>query len=313
MSGLDKICGIWRSLVRNWREMDAKPKVALIIFVLFVTGIIWLVLSSRHDDKQAEANYTKEISANAETERKRAANPPMVSRPSGAPPKFRVYKANVDGPTTIIVATKTTDDQLRSLLWTFREKVRAREFTQLGLTSKAWNGVDSGMLVVYKGEKCADEEDNPSNPCGHGEHDDAYYQWGLDGDVNRDAGYIRQTGKDDVLVFDYKDGWELPPEAKGRLDSREQDVQTQRELFAKLLQDRVTGMGFEMAVSTSVQPKDELHIDADMFKDTATRVQFINSVLPSWNSDLCNAGFRSIKLTQGGFLESGKRFSLRCR
>jgi hypothetical protein len=236
-----------------------------------------------------------------------------VSRPSGAPPKFRVYKAKADGPTSIIVAANTTDDQLKSLLWRVREKVRAREYKQLGLISKSWDTVNSGMLVVYKGEKCANEEDTTRSPCGYGDHDDAYYQWGLDGDVGKDAGYIRHKGKDDALVFDYKDGWQLPPEVKAQLDNKEQDVQAQRELFAKLLQERVTGMGFEMAVSPSVEPKDELHIDADMFKDTATRVQFINSMLPSWNSDLCKVGFHRIRLTQGGFLESGKRFSIRCK
>lgn len=236
-----------------------------------------------------------------------------VYRPTLPAPRFRVYKAKTDEPTAVVVAVNTTDDQLKSLLWLFREKVRSHQFKDLGLTSKAWNGVSSGMLVVYRGEKCANEEYSDSSPCGYGEHDDAYYQWGLEGDPNKDAAYISHKDAGDTFVFDYKDGWQLSSDLKARLESKEQADQSQRELFAKLLQDRLTGMGFDMSVQPGINPKNELHIDADIFKDTETRVRFINQVLPRWKPDLCKAGYRSVRLTRGGFLESGQSYLLGCK
>ena len=50
-----------------------------------------------------------------------------------------------------------------------------------------------------------------------------------------------------------------------------------------------------------------------MFKDTATRVQFINDVLPEWTKDLCRVGFRQVRLRQGGTFELGQDYSLRCQ
>ena len=185
-------------------------------------------------------------------------------------------------------------------------------------TSKQWGetSYSSGMLVVFRGERCAKEDyvsdaqiaKGDLGPCGYGEHDDAYYQWGIDGDPNKDVGTLRHTGADDTLVFDYKDNWQLPAPIQARLDSQRQAEQAQRELFAKLLQQRLTATGFEISVSPSSDPKDELRLDSDMFKDTPTRVQFVNDVLPHWRPDLCKAGFHKVRLTKGGFLESGQSY-----
>ncbi len=56
----------------------------------------------------------------------------------------------------------------------------------------------------------------------------------------------------------------------------------------------------------------ELNLDSEMFKDTATRVQFINSILPEWTRDLCKVGFRTVRLRQGGSFELGQDYGLRC-
>ena len=56
----------------------------------------------------------------------------------------------------------------------------------------------------------------------------------------------------------------------------------------------------------------ELTLDSEMFKDTATRVQFINSVLPEWKNDLRKVGFRQVKLRHGGTFELGQDYSLGC-
>jgi hypothetical protein len=102
----------------------------------------------------------------------------------------------------------TTDEQLKSLLWFFREKVRSHLLKDIGLRPA---GV-SGLLLVYRGKKCATEEIDITasiGPCGDGYHEAASYQWGIEGDYNKDSGSI-QTGGEIVTVFDYKDGWPNP-------------------------------------------------------------------------------------------------------
>jgi hypothetical protein len=72
------------------------------------------------------------------------------------------------------------------------------------------------MLSIYRGEKCAAEGfSDAAGPCGEGEHDAAYYQWGVVGDnpnngldANKDEAGIRLASGDMVKVFDYKDGWQ---------------------------------------------------------------------------------------------------------
>ncbi len=88
-----------------------------------------------------------------------------------------------------------------------------------------------------------------------------------------------------------------------------------REAFAQDLQQRLTGMGYDITVwvhGEGANSGHELNLDSEMFKDTATRVQFINGVLPEWKSDLCKVGFRQVKLRQGGTFELGQDYSLGC-
>jgi hypothetical protein len=137
-----------------------------------------------------------------------------------APPRFRVYKSKTDAPTSYVVAETTTDEQLRNLLWFFREKVRSGDFKSIGITkptAKQWGefGYKSGILSVYRGDKCASEpylsdaqiESGNLGPCGYGEHDDATYQWGISADSEKDTGDIRHRDGSDVRVFDYRDNW----------------------------------------------------------------------------------------------------------
>jgi hypothetical protein len=92
--------------------------------------------------------------------------------------------------------------------------------------------------------------------------------------------------------------------------------QQTREAFAQDLQQRLTSMGYDITVwvhGEGANSGHELNLDSEMFKDTATRVQFINSVLPAWKNDLCKVGFRQVKLRQGGTFELGQDYSLGCR
>lgn len=136
------------------------------------------------------------------------------------PPAYRVYKSKTDTGTAYIVGVSTTDEQLKNLLWFFREKVRAGAFGDIKLTkptSKNWgqNNYKAGILLVYRGEKCANEEfisdaqleKGNLGPCGDGEHDDAYYQWGFpptNKDGFFDEGAIRAKDGDTWLVFQDK-------------------------------------------------------------------------------------------------------------
>ena len=81
------------------------------------------------------------------------------------------------------------------------------------------------------------------------------------------------------------------------------------------MQQRLTSMGYDINVwvhGEGANSGHESNLDPEMFKDTATRVQFINSVLPEWKKDLCKVGFRTVKLRQGGHSSSGQDYSLGC-
>lgn len=235
-----------------------------------------------------------------------------IALPSVLPPKFRIYKYKSDGitPTSVVVAANTTDEQLRSLVWFFREKVRSQEFKSIGVKNEG-----AGVLAIYRGETCANENYvSTAGPCGYGDHDDALYQWGIGGDSNKDLGSIRLNGKE-VPVFNYKDGWQIAPELQAQFDQKARVEELQREVFGRQLQERLTSMGYEINVRVHEEGSDqsrELNLESEMFKDTATRVQFINSVLPAWKKDLCKVGFWQVNLRQGGVFELGQDYSLGC-
>lgn len=165
----------------------------------------------------SRADAEKSVRAAMQNEAEaRAAKEPAQIRP----PSYRVYKSKTDEGTAYVVSVNTTDAQLRNLLWFFRKKVRAGAFADIGIrkpTSKNWGQYNykAGMLLVYRGEKCANEEfisdaqveKGNLGPCGYGEHDDAYYQWGFPS-TNRDGffdgGGVRTRDGDVSLVFEDK-------------------------------------------------------------------------------------------------------------
>jgi hypothetical protein len=149
-----------------------------------------------------------------------ANQPKEMVVPDIPPPKFRIFRARRDEIISYIVAPETTDEQLKRLLWLFREKVRGGRFKEIGIaqpTAKQWDvyGYKSGMLVVYRGDRCASEpyvslkeaEAGHLGPCGYGDHDDAGYQWGINADPDKDSGDIKDKNGKTVIVFDYKDNW----------------------------------------------------------------------------------------------------------
>jgi hypothetical protein len=175
----------------------------IVLFVAIV-GIIGKspTDSSSSTTQQSSSSTTQQSLASTSTPQ------PQVVRPSIPPPKFRIYKFKNDGisPTSVVVPVNTTDEQLKSLIWFFRQKVRSHDFKSIGVKEQL-----DGILLVYRGKKCATEEIDitaSAGKCGDGYHDDAFYQWGIEGDYNKDSGSIRVNG-DDTVVFNYKDGWQL--------------------------------------------------------------------------------------------------------
>ncbi len=233
--------------------------------------------------------------------------------------------------------TNTTDDQVKSLLWLFREKVRSHHFREIGLThptSKQWGkeGYLSGTISVYRGEKCAGEDFSDYNgPCvgpGIESHEAGAYQWGLlvDGVFNSDADsgtvYLVNEFNDRKLseIFSYKDHWQLPARLQAEVDTEKNAVQEKgkleqvtRKLFAEQLQSRLRASGFDITVRASDEQSEELALDSDIFKDTATRVEFLRGVLPQWRHDLCSAGFRQLRLIRGGLFSTGDAYSVGCK
>ena len=81
-------------------------------------------------------------------------------------------------------------------------------------------------------------------------------------------------------------------------------------VFAKELQQRVTGLGFHMEVFPGSEP-DELVINSDLFDDDSGRVQFLSGVLPKWRKDLCRAGYRSV-LLKNRIFSGGNGYPIGC-
>jgi hypothetical protein len=153
-----------------------------------------------------------------------------VTRPTFPPPKFRLYRSKLDEGTSVVVSPATTDEQLRSLLWLFREKVRSHRFKDIGInqpTSEQSGKKDysSGIISVYRGDKCAGEDFLDvvgAGPCGQGGHNAAYYQWGFKVDdvfqTDADDGEIASSDGGYTRIFNYKDQWQLPSEPQTRSD-----------------------------------------------------------------------------------------------
>jgi hypothetical protein len=185
---------------------------------------------------------------------------------------------------------------------------------------------------VYRGETCAGENFSDYNgPCagpGIDGHEAAAYQWGLlvDGVFNSDADsgavYLVNEFNDRKLteIFSYKDHWQLPAALQAEVDSKKQAAQEKgemeqvsRKMFAEELQSRLKTSGFDITVWVRDEQSEELALDSDMFKDAASRVEFLRGVLPRWRRDLCAAGFRQVRLIRGGLFSTGDAYSIGCK
>jgi hypothetical protein len=255
---------------------------------------------------------------------------------SGSPvgvPAFHLFKLKPDGPITFVVSKATTDEELKGLLWFFRTSVRTGKFKDIGITQPTARqygqlGYMSGMLLVYKGEKCANEEYISTSelekghlgPCGYGEHDDAYYQWGIDGDPLKDGAGMTAVNGNFIAVFDYTDDWHPSSEVLRDFDEnvKEEWKAKQREWepmqrIAVQMTNLLNQKGIDVTASANDNQPKQLDLESPLFKNTNFRQQFIENGMPQIHDDLCNAGFQSIRILQGSIADGGQIVPLHCR
>jgi hypothetical protein len=248
------------------------------------------------------------------------------------PPKFRLFKFKADVPTSYVVPVNTTDEELKSLLWLFRQSVRTDNFKRIGITqptSKQFGqlGYTSGMLVIFRGEKCANEDyisdadidRGRLGPCGYGEHDDAYYQWGIDADRNKDDAGIRDENGNSIPVFDYEDNWHPPSEAPEVVGQQVQQQwkskQQQWEAMQRYAVQITNGLaqeGLNVEASANENEPKELDFHSQRFTNSDFRGAFMKNALPKVNRNLCDLGFGSVRLLTDGDASTAQTYPLHC-
>lgn len=128
-----------------------------------------------------------------------------TARPLVPPPHFHIFKEHTSLGVAFVVPVKSTDEELKSLLWLFRDKVHSGKFTDLGLRSGEWSELNGGLFHVYRGPRCANEMYELDAPCGNEAHAAAYFQWGLRQESRRDAGYLQKENGSEELIFGHVD------------------------------------------------------------------------------------------------------------
>jgi len=283
--------------------MGAGTGCFVVIGVLILLGVIGLLMTD-HSGGGGGGGQPQNESQGAKS------TTPKFERPSIPPPKYRVYRQVLkEGLISVVVVPATTDDQLKSLLWFFREKIRARKLRELGV-SQGFEG--SGILAVYRSDKCANEEFiNELGPCGYGEHDDAYYQWGVSGDPNKDEGGLQTKDGNRVTVFNFSDNWQLPPEDQAGLQAEAK----RREDFANALSLSYQQEGLDVSASVDGTT---LELESKLLEDVVAREAFIQQLFSNKKvtKQLCDSGFRVVYVHRfkGLFAgDVGRRVSLGCQ
>jgi hypothetical protein len=165
-----------------------------------------------------------------------------TAKPTLPPPKFRVFRQEAGRPVSVVVAHTASDEDLRSLLWLFREKVRERRFSELGLKKEAGpasTGFSAGMIDVFRDVKYANEPFTRKE--GEATRADAIYGWGLDRVSDHDQAFVKGADGSSVKVFDYSDNWQLPVDEQQRVDAEKKaaDRCTTEDPMAKFATDMV--------------------------------------------------------------------------
>ncbi len=243
------------------------------------------------------------------------------------PPTYRVYKSTPEAATAYLVPVSTTDEELRNLLWFFRKKVRTGRFSDMGITKPTtikWgnHNYSEGMLLVYRGAKCANEsfvseaelEKGGLGACGYGEHYDAYYQWGIDNDPAKDSGAIGSTE-----IFNSQDDWHPSSEVSLEVDNKvketwgaRQQEWEPRQRFAVQLSNEFLRKGIAVDVSANSEEPKELDFRSKLFSNATFFKTFTDTSVPKMRPDLCKAGFQNIRILPEGESDAGQSYPLHC-
>jgi hypothetical protein len=73
-----------------------------------------------------------------------------------------------------------------------------------------------------------------------------------------------------------------------------------------------TGMARKIPSANEIDPK-QLDFRSQLFKNPRVRESFLNKALPQIRRNLCNAGFRSIRILQESDSDAGQRYPLKCQ
>lgn len=190
----------------NEEELPLKSTVRFISGVI-VVSFIFTLTGCEQGKQPAVQTANPPVSSLASESSQLDVEHKETVRPSARPPRFVVFKEDVHLAVAFVVPLNTTNEQLKSLLWMFRDKVHSNQFADLGLKSVDWgkSGKGGGLFQVYRGPKCANEMYVVNGPCGNAPHTAAYFQWGLQLDPNRDAGHIQNKDGSEDLIFGYGD------------------------------------------------------------------------------------------------------------
>jgi hypothetical protein len=110
----------------------------------------------------------------------------QVPAPTGPPPKFQVFRNQRGQPVVVVVSGKTTDQELKNLLFLFRDKTKAGRLPDVGIRKPTHKGdsasaadFSTGSILVYRGKKYANET---AGQPGNKFHADATYSWAPNGE-----------------------------------------------------------------------------------------------------------------------------------
>ncbi len=235
---------------------------------------------------------------------------------AAAHPAFKIFKQKIDMPVVIVVAEKTTDEQLKNLLWFLRGKVRDDKFKELGLQPTADQfdtpGYSSGRIDVYRGAKCANEVFITSgpDPCGSTvSHRSANYHWGDGGNRHADGGsVIGQDGKD-TLVFDAGDGWQSDAEAAKDPDGSVKKLDQARIRYAQEQTAEMLKKQYDTRFYVD-EPDDVLNVVSRQFLVEATMNSFLTQFKVLELDHACALHFTGINLIPRG--QKGHVYPLDC-
>jgi hypothetical protein len=232
---------------------------------------------------------------------------------AAAHPPFKLFLQKIDMPTILVVPETTTDDQLKSLLWYLRTKVRSGQFKDLGLqpTASLFDraGYSSGVLNIYRGPRCAREMYLTTNPCGASIHRSASYHWGEGGNRQADgADYVTQSGTE-VQLFDATDGWQTDAEAATDPDGTKARQSAARIKYSLTETARQVRQRTDIRFSVDV-PTDELDVISYQFATDQGQKTFLNELLTLNRDQLCTLGFKTVSLGVRG--APGRPYPIDC-